>query len=55
MSQTSRSMKDMGAEGDLNCGGPTQELLEEKIFNMFPRDHLSEESDCLFSLFEKTV
>ena len=31
MGLTSWSMEDSSAEGDLNCGGPAQEVSEEKI------------------------
>ena len=30
----SRNMKDIGAEGDLNCGGLAQEVSEEKNISM---------------------
>ena len=39
MGQSSRKMKDSGAEGDLNCGGLAQEVSEEKNFSMLLRNH----------------
>lgn len=32
-------MEDSGAVGDLSCGSSPQEVLEEKIFSMWPRDY----------------
>jgi len=34
MDNPSRNIEDSGAEGDLNCGGLTQEDSQEKIVNM---------------------
>ena len=31
-------MEDSGAEGDLNCGGPGQQVSEEKNITMWPRN-----------------
>jgi hypothetical protein len=33
----SRSMKDSGAEGDVNYGGLAQEVSGKKIISMWPR------------------
>ena len=33
-----RNMKDIGAEGDLNCGGLAQEISGEKNVRMCTRD-----------------
>ena len=38
MGHTSRSMKDSGAESDLNCRGPVQETSEEKNIIIWPKD-----------------
>ena len=39
MGHSSWSMEDIGAGGDLNCGGLTQKDSEEKNVSMLPRDH----------------
>jgi hypothetical protein len=31
-------MEDSGAEGDLNCGGPGQQVSEEKNITVWPRN-----------------
>ena len=33
-----KDLEDNGAEGDLNCGGQAQEVLEEKNVSVWPRD-----------------
>ena len=38
MSPTNRSIDNSGVEGDLHCGGLAQEVSEEKIFCMWPRE-----------------
>ena len=38
MGHTSRSVEDGGVEDDLNCGGPAQEVSEEKNFSMLLGD-----------------
>jgi hypothetical protein len=38
MGNSSRNMKDIGVEGDLNCGTLTQVVGEEKNFSMLSRD-----------------
>ena len=35
-------MEDSGAQSYLNCWGITQEISEEKNFNILPRDHSSD-------------
>jgi hypothetical protein len=35
---TSRSIKDSSTEGDLNCGGPAEKILEEKNINIWLGD-----------------
>ena len=35
---SSRNMEDSGAEGDLNCGGPGQQVSEEKNITVWPRN-----------------
>lgn len=63
MDQSSRKMKDSGADRDLNCGGLAQEVSEEKNFNMWPRDYsydilaniVAIFCSCLKSLPEATV
>lgn len=39
MGYTSRGVVDSGAEGDLNCGVPAQDVAEAKTISMWPRDH----------------
>ena len=38
MGNSSRNMKDIGAEGDLNCGTLTQVVGEKKNFSLLSRD-----------------
>lgn len=38
MNYPSRNMETNDAEGDLNCGSLAQEISEEKMFSMCPRD-----------------
>ena len=39
MGHPSRNMKDIGAEGDLNCVALALEVSEERKFSMLPGDH----------------
>ena len=32
-------MEERGAEGNLNCGGPVQEVSEENNISMWPRNY----------------
>ena len=49
-------MEDSGTEGYLKFGGLAQEISEEKIFSVLPRDYSCdiwrEEISCFLLLFE---